>query len=52
MKADGIRRPRAGRLAGLVALALICFEAIAVLSQEASQARTAAPDWEQTDLHN
>jgi len=52
MKANGIRRSRAGRLAGLVALALICFETTSALSQEASQARTAAPDWELTDLHN
>ena len=50
MKADGIRRSRAGCLAGFIALALNCLETVAVLSQEASPARIRAPDWELTDL--
>jgi thiol-disulfide isomerase/thioredoxin len=50
MKHDGIRRSRAGCLAGFIPLALICLETVSVLSQDASLARTRAPDWESPDL--
>jgi peroxiredoxin len=51
MKPHCIRRTRSTRLAGLIAIGLICLEMASVLAQETSVARTQAPDWKLVDLN-
>jgi len=43
---------RTACLTGFIAIGLSCLEAASALAQEASPARTPAPDWELTDLNN
>jgi thiol-disulfide isomerase/thioredoxin len=50
MKADCVCRMRAACLTGFMAIGLICLETASALAQEASPARTPAPDWELADL--
>jgi thiol-disulfide isomerase/thioredoxin len=52
MKADCICRSRAACVTGFIAIGLICLETASALAQEASPARTPAPDWELTDLNS
>src|SRR5690349_2214209 len=51
MKAHYICRMRSACLAGFISIALICLETASVLAQDASLPRTAAPEWELTDLN-
>jgi thiol-disulfide isomerase/thioredoxin len=51
MKAHRICCTRSACLTGLIGIGLICLETASVLAQEASQPRTAAPEWELTDLN-
>jgi thiol-disulfide isomerase/thioredoxin len=51
MKADCVCRMRTACFTGFLAIELICLETPSALAQEASLARTPAPDWELTDLN-
>jgi thiol-disulfide isomerase/thioredoxin len=51
MKADCIRRMRTACFTGFSAIGFICLATSLALAQEASPARTPAPDWELTDLN-
>lgn len=51
MKADRVYRMRAACLTGFVAFGLVCLKTTSALAQEASPARTPAPDWQLNDLN-
>lgn len=51
MKADCVCRMGAACLTGFMAIGLICLATASALAEEASPARTPAPDWKLTDLN-
>jgi thiol-disulfide isomerase/thioredoxin len=51
MKVDHICHSLPAGLIGYIAIGLVCLETSSALGQEASPARTAAPDWQLTDLN-
>jgi thiol-disulfide isomerase/thioredoxin len=51
MKAECVCRIRVASLTRFIAIGIICLETAPALAQEASPARTAAPDWELADLN-